>query len=58
MIENNKHNQIKSKKQEKKNIFVIGNSSLKNITGSVISTDHTVKIRPSPGATTIDMTDI
>ena len=30
---------------------------LKNITGSGLSKDHTVKIRPHPGATTIDMID-
>ena len=36
-IENNKHSQVKSKKEEKKNIFVVGDSMLKNITGSGIS---------------------
>ena len=30
---------------------------LKNITGSGLSKDHTVKIRPHPGATTVDMID-
>ena len=55
-IENNKHSQVKSKK-EKKNIFVVGDSMLKNITGSGISRDHTVKIRPHPGASTVDMID-
>ena len=30
---------------------------LKSITGSGISMDHTVKIRPHPGATTVDMID-
>ena len=30
---------------------------LKNITGSGISRDHTVKIRPHPGASTVDMID-
>ena len=32
--ENNKHSQVKSKKEEKKNIFVVDDSMLKNITGS------------------------
>ena len=57
-IENNEHSQGKnSKKEEKKNIFVVGDSMLKSITGSGISMDHTVKIRPHPGATTVDMID-
>ena len=56
-IENNKHSQVKSKKEEKKNIFVVGDSMLKNITGSGISMDHTVKMRPHPGATIVDMID-
>ena len=30
---------------------------LKNITGSGLSKDRTVKIRPHPGATTVDMID-
>ena len=30
---------------------------LKNITGSGISRNHTIKIRPHPGATTVDMVD-
>ena len=30
---------------------------LKNITGSGLSKDHTVKIRPHPGATTLAMID-
>ena len=56
-IENNKHSQVKSKKEEKKNIFVVGDSMLKNITGSGISRDHTVKIRPHPWASTVDVID-
>ena len=55
--ENKKHSQVKRKKQEKKNIYIVGDSMLKNITGSGLSKDHTVKIRPHPGATTIDMID-
>ena len=30
---------------------------LKSITGSGISRDHTVKLRPNPGATTVEMID-
>ena len=30
---------------------------IKNITGTGISRDHSVKIRPHPGATSIDMSD-
>ena len=30
---------------------------LKNLTGSGLSKDHTVRIRPHPGATTVDMID-
>ena len=37
MIVNNKHSQVKWKKEEKKNIFVVSYSMLKNITGSGIS---------------------
>ena len=55
--ENKKHSQVKWKKQEKKNIYIVGDSMLKNITGSGLSKDHTVKIRPHPGATTVDMID-
>ena len=48
--ENKKHSQVKRKKEEKKNIFIVGDSMLKNITGSGISRDHTVKIRSHPEA--------
>ena len=56
-IESNNHSQVKSRKEEKKNIFVVGNSKLTDITGSRIFRDHTVKIRPYPAATTVDMID-
>ena len=55
--ENKKLSQVKWKKEEKKKICVVGDSMLKNITGSGSSKDHTIKIRPHPGATTIDMID-
>ena len=42
---------------KKKKIFIVGDSLIKNITGTGISRDHTVKIRPHPGATNIDMCD-
>ena len=37
MIVNHKHSQVKWEKKEKKNIFVVSYSMLKNITGSGIS---------------------
>ena len=42
---------------KKKKIFIVGDSMIKNITRTGISRDHTVKIRPHPGATNIDMCD-
>ena len=42
---------------KKKKIFIVGDSRIKNITGTGISRDHTVKIRPHPRATNIDMCD-
>ena len=42
---------------KKKKMFIVGDSMIKNITGTGISRDHTVKIRPHPGATNIDMCD-
>ena len=40
--------------EKKKKIFIAGDPMIKNITGAGISRDHTVKIRPHPGATSID----
>ena len=37
--------------ENKKKIFIVGDSMIKNFTGTGISRDHTVKIRPHPGAT-------
>ena len=37
--------------------FVVGDSMIKNITGTNISRNHAVKIRPHPEATSIDMCD-
>ena len=42
---------------KKKKIFIVDDSMIKNITGTGISRDHTVKIRPHSGATDIDMCD-
>ena len=42
---------------KKKKIFIVGDSMIKNITGTGISRDHTVKIRLHSGATNIDMCD-
>ena len=38
-------------------MIIIGDSIIKNITGTGISRDHTVKIRPHPGAASINMCD-
>ena len=43
--------------EKKKKIFIAGDSMITNITGTGISRDHTIKIRPHPGATSIDMCD-
>ena len=43
--------------EKKKKIFIVGDSMIKNITATGISRDHSVKIRPHPGATSIDMCD-
>ena len=48
---------MKWKKEEKKNICIVADTILKNMTGSGLSKDSTVKIRPHPGATTVDMID-
>ena len=40
-----------------KKVFIVGNSIIKNISGTGISRTNTVKIRPHPGATTADICD-
>ena len=40
-----------------KKVFIIGGSMIKNITGTGISRTNTVKMRPHPGATTVDICD-
>ena len=46
---------IKQLPTEKK--IIVGDSMIKNITGTGILRDHIVKIRPHPGARSIDMCD-
>ena len=43
--------------KDQKNISIIGNSMIKNITGTEISRENIVEMRPHPGATTIDICD-
>ena len=40
-----------------KKVFIIGGSMIKNITGTGISRTNTVKMRPHPGATAVDICD-
>ena len=40
-----------------KNFFIIGDSMIKNITGTRISRVNIIKMRPHPGTTTIDICD-
>ena len=40
-----------------KNVFIAGDSMIKNITGTEISRSNTVKMKPHPGATTVDICD-
>ena len=43
--------------EKKKKMFVVGDSMIKNITGTNISRNHAVKIRPHPEATSSDICD-
>ena len=40
-----------------KKVFIVGDSMIKNITGTGISRSNTVKMGPHPGATTVDICD-
>ena len=40
-----------------KKVFIVGDSMIKSITGTGISRSNTVKMRPHPGATTVDICD-
>ena len=43
--------------KDHKNVFIVGDSMIKNITGTRISRENIIKMRPHPGATTIDICD-
>ena len=43
--------------KDQKKVFIIGDSMIKNITGTGISRENIIKMRPPPGATTIDICD-
>ena len=43
--------------KDQKKVFIVGDPMIKNITGTGISSENTVKMRPHPGATTIDICD-
>ena len=43
--------------KDQKKVFIIGDSMIKNITGTGISRENIIKMRPHPGATTIDICD-
>ena len=56
----NPKNNIEINPQKVKNtkkVFIVGDSIIKNITGTGISRANTVKMRPHPGATTVDICD-
>ena len=44
-------------RKDEKNVFIIGDSMIKNKTGTGISRENIIKMRPHPGATTIDICD-
>ena len=50
-------NENKMHGKDQKKVFIIGNSMIKNITGTGISRENIIKMRPHPGATTIDICD-
>ena len=43
--------------KDQKKVFIIRDSMIKNITGTGISRENIIKMRPHPGATTIDICD-
>ena len=45
------------KMKNTKKVFIAGESMIKNITGTRISTKNTVKVKPHPGVTTVDICD-
>ena len=50
-------NENKTHGKDQKKVFIIGDSMIKNITDTGISRENIRKIRPHPGATTIDIYD-
>ena len=52
-----KKNENKTHGKDQKKVFIIGDSMIKNITDTGISRENIRKIRPHPGATTIDIYD-
>ena len=59
ILHNPKNNLVINPQIEKntKKVFIVGDSSIKNITGTRISRTNSVKMRPHPGATTADICD-
>ena len=45
------------KAKNTKKVFIVGDSMIKNITGTGISRSNTIKMRPHPSATTVDICD-
>ena len=43
--------------KDQKKVFSIRDSMIKNITGTGISRENIIKMRPHPGATTIDISE-
>ena len=43
--------------KDQKKVFIVGDSMIKNITGTGISRENIIKMRSHPGATTIDICD-
>ena len=43
--------------KDQKKVFIVDDSMIKNITGTGISRENVIKMRPHPGATTIDICD-
>ena len=52
-----KKNENKTHGKDQKKVFIIGDSMIKNITGTGISREKIIKMRLHPGATTIDICD-
>ena len=44
-------------RKDQKKLFIIGDSMIKNIIGMGISRENIIKMKPQPGATTVDIFD-